>query len=81
MLSPAVINRIKSNISNAVIAKNPQAVANAVELPAFYRRTKSDGKGASQAVSHRQQLKIDGADWSPVLNSILDCHAAISSVS
>jgi hypothetical protein len=83
MLSSAAINSIKSNISNAVSAKNPQGVANAVELPPLYRRTSPSGGagGSSQPAGHREHLKVDGADWSPVLNSILDCHAAISSVS
>ena len=81
MLPPSSINSIKSNLGNAVSSKSPQAVASAVELPPLHRRTSlSGGASGSQAVGHREQLKIDGADWSPVLNSLLDCHAAISSV-
>eukprot|EP00956_Cyclotella_meneghiniana_P027151 scaffold60365_cov25-Cyclotella_meneghiniana.AAC.1 len=75
------INSIKTNLSDAVSSKNPQAVANAIQLPPLHRRTNpSDGAAASDSTqTHQQQLKIDGADWSPVLNSLLDCHAAISS--
>ena len=81
MMPSSAINSVKTNLGNAVQAKNPQAVANAVELPPLHRRTRpSGGGGSSQTAGHREQLKIDGADWSPVLNSILDCHAAISSV-
>jgi hypothetical protein len=81
MLPSSTINSIKSNLGNAISAKNPQAVANSVELPPLYRPAKpSGGSGGSQATSHGEQLKVDGADWSPVLNAILDCHAAISSV-
>ncbi|KAL3794861.1 hypothetical protein ACHAWO_007635 [Cyclotella atomus] len=80
MLPSSTINSIKSNLGNAISAKNPQAVANSVELPPLYRPAKpSGGSGGSQATSHGEQLKVDGADWSPVLNAILDCHAAISS--
>lgn len=81
MLPSSTINSIKSNLGNAVSARNPQAVANAVELPSLHRPAKpSGGSGGSQATSHREQLKVDGTDWSPVLNAILDCHAAISLV-
>jgi hypothetical protein len=81
MLPSSTINSIKSNLGNAVSARNPQAVANAVELPSLHRPAKpSGGSGGSQATSHREQLKVDGVDWSPVLNAILDCHAAISLV-
>eukprot|EP00956_Cyclotella_meneghiniana_P032581 scaffold90174_cov65-Cyclotella_meneghiniana.AAC.1 len=75
------INSIKTNLSDAVSSKNPQAVANAIQLPPLHHRTNpSDGAAASESTqTHQQQLKIDGADWSPVLNSLLDCHAAISS--
>jgi hypothetical protein len=79
MLPPTAINSIKSNLGNAVSAKNPQAVASAVELPPLHRQT-SPSSGSSQAAGHREQLKVDGADWSPVLNSVLDAHTAVSSV-
>lgn len=81
MLPSSAINSVKSNLGNAVSAKNPQSVASAVELPTLYRRTRPSGAGgSSQSAGHREQLKVDGADWSPVLNSLLDCHAAVSSV-
>jgi len=82
MLSPSTINSIKVNLSNAVLAKNPQAVANAVELPPLHRVTSPSGADTTgQVAGHREQLKADGADWSTVLNSILDARGGISSVS
>eukprot|EP00804_Cyclotella_cryptica_P011419 CCRYP_016373-RB/>CCRYP_016373-RB protein AED:0.23 eAED:0.23 QI:91/1/1/1/0.66/0.42/7/6391/207 len=80
LLSPSAINSIKVKLSNAVSAKNPQAVANAVELPPLHRVTSpSDANNRNEGSGHREQLKVDGADWSTVLNSILDARGGILS--
>lgn len=82
MLPRTQINVIKSNLSNAVAAKNPSGVAAAVELPPFpvASGNATSGGGAGSSAVHGEQLKVDGIDWSGVLNSLLDTHAAIRSV-
>lgn len=76
------INAIKTKLDSAVAAKDSQAVAVAVDLPPFASTTgaptRPDGAGSQQ---HGEHLKIDGVDWSNVLNPLLDAHLAIRSVS
>ena len=77
MLPKSSINTIKANLNKAVSAKNPHGIASAVDLPPLPK----NGGGSSSKSSHRENLKIDGADWSNVLNQLLDAHSAIQSVS
>ena len=73
---------IKSNLNNAVSAKDPHGIASAVDLPPLPTRvlgTSGDGDGNSQQ-QHQEYLKIDSVDWSNVLNPLLDAHSAIQAV-
>eukprot|EP00584_Thalassiosira_punctigera_P026439 CAMPEP_0172577488 /NCGR_PEP_ID=MMETSP1067-20121228/138258_1 /TAXON_ID=265564 ORGANISM="Thalassiosira punctigera, Strain Tpunct2005C2" /NCGR_SAMPLE_ID=MMETSP1067 /ASSEMBLY_ACC=CAM_ASM_000444 /LENGTH=412 /DNA_ID=CAMNT_0013370175 /DNA_START=1078 /DNA_END=2316 /DNA_ORIENTATION=- len=73
------INAIKIKLDNAVSAKDPRAIAAAVNLPAFPKivgAARNSGVAGSQ---HREHLKVDGVDWSNVLNPLLDAHLAIQS--
>ena len=81
------INSIKSKLNNAVSVKDPHAIAKAVDLPPL---PKGVGRGASRSGNnngsqqqqiHGEHLKIDGVDWSNVLNPLLDAHLAIQNVS
>lgn len=78
MLPKSSINSIKANLNKAVSAKDPHGIASAVDLPPL---PKSGSDGSSSKSSHRENLKIDGVDWSNVLNPLLDAHSAIQSVS
>ena len=78
MLPKSSINTIKANLNKAVSAKDPHGIASAVDLPPL---PKSGSDGSSSKTSHRENLKIDGVDWSNVLNPLLDAHSAIQSVS
>ena len=78
------VNAIKTKLNSAVSAKDPQAVAVAVDLPSLTSESvagaptrPADGAGSQQ---HGEHLKIDGVDWSNVLNPLLDAHLAIQSV-
>ena len=82
MLPRSSINTIKSNLNNAVSAKDPHAIASAVDLPPLPKS--ADGASQQQRRQtnhHGEHLKVDGVDWSNVLNPLLDAHAAIQSVS
>ena len=79
MLPKSSINTIKANLNKAVSAKDPHGIASAVDLPPL-PKSGSDGSSSSKT-SHRENLKIDGVDWSNVLNPLLDAHSAIQSVS
>jgi hypothetical protein len=89
MLPRSEIDTIKANLLNATSAKNPTAVASAVELPPLPKRafaSTNNRNGGSRTVGsssvHREHLKIDGVgDWTNVLNPLLDAHAAIRAVS
>lgn len=75
------INTIKTRLSNAVSVKDPRAIASAVELPPLPKRiVGTTGSGGSASQQHAENLRIDGADWSNVLNPLLDAHLAIQSV-
>jgi hypothetical protein len=75
------ISTIKTRLSNAVSAKDPHAIASAVELPTLPKRIGcATGSGGSTAQQHGESLRIDGADWSNILNPLLDAHLAIQSV-
>ena len=75
------INTIKTRLSNAVSLKDPRAIASAVELPSLPKRiVGTTGSGGSASQQHAENLRIDGADWSNVLNPLLDAHLAIQSV-
>ena len=81
-LHRASITTIKSNLSNALSAKDPHGIASAVDLPSLPTRVlgpSGGGHGNSQQ-QHQEYLKIDGVDWSNVLNPLLDAHSAIQSV-
>ena len=81
-LHRASITAIKSNLSNALSAKDPHGIASAVDLPSLPTRVlgpSGDGDGNSQQ-QHQEYLKIDGVDWSNVLNPLLDAHSAIQAV-
>eukprot|EP01082_Thalassiosira_pseudonana_P011606 g10627.t1 g10627 contig4:2224014-2226051(-) len=85
MLPRSEIDTIKANLLNATSAKNPTAVASAVELPPLPKRafaSTNNRNGGSRTVGsssvHREHLKIDGVgDWTNVLNPLLDAHAVI----
>lgn len=79
------INAIRSNLERAVSSKDPAAIATAVDVPlpktnVIGAPSTSPSSSGSAAV-HREQLKVDGVDWSNVLNYLLDVHLAIASVS
>lgn len=80
------INAIRSNLDRAVSTKDPAAIATALDVPLLKANvvgspsTSGDGSSSSGSV-HREQLKVDGVDWSNVLNYLLDVHLAIVSVS
>jgi hypothetical protein len=81
LLGPPVINTIKSKLSNAVSAKDPLAIASAVELPTLPKRIEGvTGSGGSASQQHGESLRVDGADWSNVLNPLLDAHLSIQLV-
>jgi len=74
-LPRSYITAIKNKLNNAVSAKDPHAIATAVDLPPLPR---SAGASASSGgAQHREHLKIDGVDWSNALNPLLDAHSAI----
>jgi len=70
------INAIKSKLHNAILTKDPHAIAAAVDLPPLPKRVVAGGSSSQ----HGESLKIDGVDWSNVLNPLLDAHFAIQSV-
>jgi hypothetical protein len=80
------INGIKSNLDRAVSAKDPAAIATAVDVPLPTSNDVGGIIGTSNNINpssgsvHREQLKIDNVDWSNVLNFLLDVHLAIISV-
>ena len=75
------INTIKTRLSNAVSAKDPPAIASAVEILSLPKRIEgASGIGVSALQQHGESLRIDGSDWSNVLNPLLDAHLAIQSV-
>lgn len=80
------INGIKSNLDQAVSAKDPAAIATAVDVPLPTSNDvggiigTSNNNNTSSGSVHREQLKIDNVDWSNVLNFLLDVHLAIMSV-
>ena len=80
MLPRSEINVIKSNLSNALSSKNPNAVSDAVELSTLPRSTDASGGISGDSSRHNEQLKIDGVDWSNVLNPLLDAHESIRMV-
>lgn len=75
---------IKSNLNSAISAKDPHAIASAVELPPLGKSggDASVAVGASQPPPspHAEYIKVDGVDWSNVLNPLLDAHLAIQLV-
>lgn len=80
------INALRSSLDRAVSSKDPAGIATAVDVP--LRNTNVVGGPSTSGVSppssgsvHREQLKVDGVDWSNVLNYLLDVHLAIASVS
>jgi len=79
------INALRSNLDRALSAKDPAAIATAVDVPLQNTNVvvgPSGGNSSSTSGSvHREQLKVDGVDWSNVLNYLLDVHLAIASVS
>lgn len=80
-LPRASINTIKSNLSNALSAKDPHGIASAVDLPPLPKSVGLSGGGDGSSQQHHQEyLKIDGVDWSNVLNPLLDTHSAIQLV-
>mmetsp|Transcript_10615 Transcript_10615/g.22483 ORF Transcript_10615/g.22483 Transcript_10615/m.22483 type:complete len:412 (-) Transcript_10615:36-1271(-) len=78
-LPQSTINPIKTNLNKAISAKNPQAIAAAVDLPPFPKNVGASGGSAAAGPQHQEHLKIDGVDWSNVLNLLLDAHLAIQS--
>ena len=80
MLPRPYINAIKSKLNNAVSAKDPRAIAAAVDLPPFPKSGGASRGNGGAGPQHRESLKIDGVDWSNVLNLLLDAHLAIQSV-
>lgn len=82
-LPRSTINAIRSKLDQAVSAKNPAAIASAVDVPLpkiYVFGGTSSGNSSSSGPVHREQLKIDGVDWSNVVNFLLDVHLAFSSV-
>ena len=81
------INATRSNLDRALSAKDPSAIATAVDVPLLKTNfvggpsTGGNDSSYSSGSVHREQLKVDGVDWSNVLNFLLDVHLAISSVS
>ena len=80
MLPRATIGALKSRLSQAVAAKDPGEIAAALDLPPLPKGAASSGTNHGNGPRHGEQLKVDGADWSNVLNPLLDAHAAIASV-
>ena len=79
-------NAIRSNLDHAISAKDPAAIAKAVDVPLpntdiVGGPSVGDGSSSNSGPIHREQLKIDGVDWSNVLNYLLDAHLAVASVS
>lgn len=84
MLPRSTINAIKTKLDNALSAKDPGAIATAIDLPPFPKSSSagaSVGGGGGSEPQHQLHLKIDGVDWSNALNLLLDAHLAIQSVS
>ena len=77
------ISAIKSNLSSAISAKDPLAIATAVDLPTFVKSAivAAVPSHPPPPPPHAEYLKINGADWSNVLNPLLDAHLAIQMVS
>ena len=80
MLPRSEINAIKSNFYNAVSTKNQTVVAVVVELPPLPHITGAPTKSNNSNGGHGEQLKIDGLDWSNVLNPLLDAQEAFREV-
>lgn len=82
MLPRASITSIKTKLSNAVSAKDPHAIAAAVDLPPLPKAVGANASSSNggSGPQHGEYLKVDGVDWSNVLNPLLDAHAAVQSV-
>ncbi|KAL9190997.1 hypothetical protein ACHAXT_000703 [Thalassiosira profunda] len=79
MLPRASIGALKGRLSQAVAAKDPGEIAAALDLPPLPKGAASSGTNNGNGPRHGEQLKVDGVDWSNVLNPLLDAHAAIAS--
>ena len=81
------IHALRSDLDRAVSSKDPAAIATAIDVPlrkpnvVVGSSPSGDGSSSSSGSVHREQLKVDGVDWSNVLNYLLDVHLAIASVS
>lgn len=73
------INSIKGDLHSALSAKDPHGLARAVDLPPLPKVAAPPTGGSQQ--NHVEVLKVDGADYSNVLNPLLDAHLAIKMVS
>eukprot|EP00578_Thalassiosira_sp_NH16_P012105 CAMPEP_0181113110 /NCGR_PEP_ID=MMETSP1071-20121207/20173_1 /TAXON_ID=35127 /ORGANISM="Thalassiosira sp., Strain NH16" /LENGTH=413 /DNA_ID=CAMNT_0023197127 /DNA_START=8 /DNA_END=1249 /DNA_ORIENTATION=+ len=75
------VNATKTKLNNAVSAKDPHTIAAVVDLPPFPNSARSSTSrgGSNSHPNHGEHLKIDGVDWSNVLNPLLDAHSAIQS--
>ena len=73
------INSIRGNLHSALSAKEPHGIARAVDLPPLPKVAVPPTDGSQQ--SHVEELKVDGADYSNILNPLLDAHLAIQMVS
>ena len=83
----SAMNTVRSNLDYALSRKDPAAIAKAVDVP-LPKNTDivggppvGNGSTSNSGPVHHEQLKIDGVDWSNVLNYLLDAHLAIASVS
>mmetsp|Transcript_31789 Transcript_31789/g.71289 ORF Transcript_31789/g.71289 Transcript_31789/m.71289 type:complete len:411 (-) Transcript_31789:24-1256(-) len=69
------INSIKGSLRSALSTKEPHGIARAVDLPPLPKVAVPPTDGSQQ--NHVEELKVDGADYSNVLNPLLDAHLAI----
>jgi len=81
-LPRASINSFKGRLNAALSTKDPQGIADAVNLPPLPKNVDASSSTSirlSGGSQHRELLKIDGVDYSNVLNPLLDAHWAIQS--
>lgn len=76
-LPRSAITAIQTKLKNAISSKDPRKIAAAVDLPPFTKSTGASRGNGGAGPQHREHLKVDGVDWSNVLNLLLDTHLAI----
>ena len=71
---------IKHKLNSAISSKDPRDIAAAVDLPPLTKSTGASRGSGDAGSQHREHLKVEGVDWSNVLNLLLDAHLAIQLV-